>query len=169
MLQGKASYAVVLVVAAVVVVGLYQTSSGIATRTTDARNATKSSDDTMAITTGPGLPCSAPGVECGSFQIASISLKADSTPSQSNLTLVLANTGNVRLGSFEVFFGNTTRDGSFLGPTAAGQNTTAVVMLTRATNPVVPGGKYTIWVEGFIIENNQISANLWQHATVVAR
>lgn len=49
------------------------------------------------------LPCSAPGVQCGSLNVSSISLTAASSPDQnSTLTAVVTNTGNVDL--FQVMF-----------------------------------------------------------------
>ena len=109
-------------------------------------------------------------MQCGSFQIVSATLVASpGAGSASNLTLTLDNTGNVAIGSFEVFL-NYVVNGSMLlgGVLPAGQQMTVSFSVQNSQFLVTSGNVYTVQVEGFLISDNHIAANLWATIEVFA-
>ncbi len=81
-------------------------------KTTSSASTTQTSITTGSITSRP-LPCSAPGVQCGSLNVSSISLTAASSPHQnSTLTAVVVNTGNVDIWQVMFYLNGTLVDSS---------------------------------------------------------
>jgi hypothetical protein len=80
---------VAVIAAILIAVGLNQALPGVASSTT-----TETTNTFTSVT----APCSSPGVQCGSFNVSSISVIAAS-PSNHNstLTAVVTNTGNVNI------------------------------------------------------------------------
>jgi hypothetical protein len=108
-------------------------------------------------------------VQCGSFQITSATLVASpGADSASNLTITLANTGNVGIGAFEVFLDYVVNGSTLLGGLPAGQQETISVSVQNDQFPVNAGQTYTVLVEGFLISDNHITANLWGSVLVLA-
>lgn len=151
------------------------TSTAVASITLPATEATTTIlSSTVMLSTATAIAsttagCSAPGVQCGSFQIVSAVLTSSAGATGSgNLTLALMNTGNVEIGSFEVFLNSSSHVASLLGALAPGQQTTVSITIQNAQFQVVPGQAYTVLVEGFLISDGHITANLWGSVEVVA-
>jgi len=161
---------------------LTQTSTQLSSATTTVlttplpTTATVTESSTAASTTttvasSTALPCSSPGVQCGSFQIVSASLVTTpgATFNPYNLTLTLDNTGNVAIGSFEVFLNyNVNSSSLFGGHLPAGQQMPISISLQSTQILVAPGQTYIVQVEGFLIGSGHITANLWETIEVVA-
>jgi hypothetical protein len=108
-------------------------------------------------------------VQCGSFQITSATLVASpGADSASNLTIGLANTGNVRIGAFLVFLDYSVNGSVFFGGLGAGQQTTISFSVQNDQFLVTAGQTYTVLVEGFLISDNNITTNLWGSIQVLA-
>ncbi len=107
--RGFAAILAVLAVTLLTVslVGYYGFSPG---KTSSTASTTQTSITTGSITSRP-LPCSAPGVQCGSLDVSSISLTAVSSPHQnSTLTAVVVNTGNVDIWQVMFYLNGTLVD-----------------------------------------------------------
>jgi len=90
-------------------VAYYEVPSG---KTTSSASTTQTSITTGSITSST-LPCSAPGVQCGSLNVSSISLTVASSPHQnSTLTAVVVNTGNVDIWQVMFYLNGTLVDSS---------------------------------------------------------
>lgn len=88
-----------------------------ATNVSTSQSASSASTTQTSITTGSitsrPLPCSAPGVQCGSLNVSSISLTAASSSHQnSTLTAVVVNTGNVDIWQVMFYLNGTLVDSS---------------------------------------------------------
>ena len=145
-------------------------SSETTTATVTSTAITTSTVSSATSTSSTTLPCSSPGVQCGSFQIMSATLVAyPGADSASNLTITLANTGNADIGSFEVFLNYNTNSSMLLGGILpAGQQVTWSFSVQNANFLVSSGETYNVLVEAFFIGSGHITANLWSSVEVVA-
>jgi hypothetical protein len=78
------------------------------------------------------------------------------------------NTGNVEIGSFEIFLNSSNHVVSLLGGLAPGQQTIVSITIQNTQFQVVSGQAYTVLVEGFLISDGHITANLSGSVEVVA-
>jgi hypothetical protein len=144
-------------------------ASSIVPGPTTTSTSTATVTESTTIASSVTAPCSSPGVQCGSFQITSATLVASpGADSASNLTITLANTGNVEIGAFEVFLDYVVNGSTLLGGLPAGQQTTISVSFQNDQFLVTAGETYTVLVEAFLISDSHITANLWGSAQVLA-
>jgi hypothetical protein len=115
---------------------------------TSIPSTTQNSVTTDSITSTT-LACSAPGVQCGSLNVSSISLTAASSPHQnSTLTAVVTNTGNVDIWQVTFYFNGTLVDFSQGIPIG---NTVTYNVPILPSFSIVSGHTYKIDVDSTIL------------------
>jgi hypothetical protein len=146
----------------------YSSATSSASTITSATTTTVTESTTVA-STSTTILCSS-GAQCGSFQIVSTTLVAfPGASSASNLTVTLANTGNVPIGSFEVFLNYNVNSSNLLsGVLPAGQEVTWSVSVQNVHFLVTSGETYSVLVEAFLIGAGHITANTWGSTEVLA-
>jgi len=138
------------------------------TTATTSESTTAVFTTTTTVASSVTVACSS-GAQCGSFQIASAALVASTGDGgASNLTISLANTGNVPIGAFEAFLDYNANSSTLLPGAPAGQVMTISVSLQNTQILVTAGETYILQVEGFLISEGHITANLWASIDVVA-
>jgi len=145
-----ASIILVVVIAASLVAAAYlRPNSAPATSLSTRQSAISASTaqtnvTTVSITSRP-LPCSAPGVQCGSLNVSSISLTAASSPHQnSTLTAVVTNTGNVAISQIMFYLNGTLVDSSQGIPIG---NTVTYNVQIQPSFTIVSGQTYKVDVD----------------------
>ncbi len=144
------------------------TTTQVTTQYSSATSSASTITSTTIISTTT-TSCSS-GAQCGSFQIVSATLVAfPGASSASNLTITLANTGNVPIGSFEVFLNYNVNSSMLLsGALPAGQQVTWSVSVQNVHFLVTSDETYSVLVEAFLIGAGHITANLWGSTEVLA-
>jgi hypothetical protein len=106
-----------------------------------------STTTTDTITTNT-LPCSAPGVQCGSLNVSSISLTAALAPQNSTLTATVKNTGNIDIWQVMFYVNGSLVDTS--QGIAVGDTVTYNVSIPPSVS-IVSGQSYKIDVDSTIL------------------
>ena len=137
--------ALVVTLLAVSLVGYYEFPPG---KTTSSASTTQTIVTSTTITSAT-LLCSAPGVQCGSLNVSSISLTAASAPYQnSTLTAVVTNTGNIDIWQVDFYLNGGlihTSQGIPVG------NTVTYNVLIPPSVSVVSGQSYKVDVDSTIL------------------